>query len=167
MVASLWILQNDWNDTRMLPTFLKKSSKQRPTKQQLYCHLPPIIQTILVKQEKHAWHCLRARINSCDIHLWTPTHGHLGFSWPAKTYIHQLSADTGYHLEDRPRVLVDSYGWREKVKRIRALGTSWWWWWWWPKPLRPQYWLFALVPFLWLKVDYKKKCRNVLFFLIR
>ena len=39
--------------------------------------------------------------------LWTPTHGHTRVGRPAKTYIYQLCADTGYRLEDLPRVKTD------------------------------------------------------------
>ena len=40
-----------------------------------------------------------------DILLWTPTHGHTSVDQPTKANIHQLFADTGYHLEDIPRVM--------------------------------------------------------------
>ena len=37
-----WELMHDSNYTRMLRAILNKSWRQHPTKQQLYCHLPPI-----------------------------------------------------------------------------------------------------------------------------
>ena len=42
-----------------------------------------------------------------DVSLWTPTHGHTSVGQPAKTYIHQLSADTGCSLEDIPGAVDD------------------------------------------------------------
>ena len=45
---------------------------------QLYSCLPPISQTILVRQAQ-------LRTKSCDILLWTPTHGHTNDGWSAKT----------------------------------------------------------------------------------
>ena len=44
----------DGNYIRMLQAVLNKSWKQHSKKQQLYAHLPPISQTIQVKQAKHA-----------------------------------------------------------------------------------------------------------------
>ena len=47
----------DGNCTRMLRAILNKSWKQHPTKQQLYCHLPPISKTIQIRWTRHAGHC--------------------------------------------------------------------------------------------------------------
>ena len=41
----------DGNYTRMLQAILNNSWKQRPTKQQLYGHLPPIMKTIKDKPD--------------------------------------------------------------------------------------------------------------------
>ena len=32
-------------------------------------------------------------------------------------------------LEDLPEVMSDGEKWRERVRDIRASGTTWWWWW--------------------------------------
>ena len=40
--------------------------------------------------------------------LWTPTHGHANVSWPAKTYIHRLGADTVCSLENWTKVMDSS-----------------------------------------------------------
>ena len=77
------------------------SRKQHSTKQQLYGHLPPILQTIQVEWARHAGNCWRSKdelIN--NILLCTPTHGQTSMGLPAKNYIHQLCADTGCRLED-------------------------------------------------------------------
>ena len=41
-----------------------------------------------------------------------------------RTNIKQLCADTGCSLEDLPEAMDDSEGWREKVREIRAGGTT-------------------------------------------
>ena len=51
---------------------------------------------------------------------------------PARTYIQQLCEDTGCSPEDLPEAMNDREEWRERVRDIRASGTTWWWgWWWW------------------------------------
>ena len=51
----------DGNYTRMLQTILNKSWWQHPTKHQLYCHLPPIMETIQIRRTRHTRHCWRSR----------------------------------------------------------------------------------------------------------
>ena len=64
----------DRNKTRMLRTILNKSWKQQPTKEQLYCHLPPMSKRIQVKQTRHAGHSWRCKDELIsDVLLWTPT----------------------------------------------------------------------------------------------
>ena len=58
-----------------------------------------------------------------NVLLWTHTHGLTSVGRPAKTYIHQLCADTGCHQEDLPRAMTDRDGWQEIVKGISAVGT--------------------------------------------
>ena len=86
----------DGNYTGMLRAILNKSWRQRPTKHQLYGHLPPITKTIQVRWARHAGHCWRSRdelIN--DVLLWTPTYGQAKVGQPARTYIQQLCEDMG------------------------------------------------------------------------
>ena len=61
---------------------------------------------------------------------WTPTYGRENAGRPAQTYIQQLWEDTGCSPEDLPEAMNDREKWRERVKDIRASGTTWWWWWW-------------------------------------
>ena len=51
----------------------------------------------------------------------SPTHSHTSVSQPAKTYIHQLYADTGFLLQNLPKVMADKDKWLERVKGIRAV----------------------------------------------
>ena len=92
--------------TRMVFTVLNNSWNKHLTKEQLYCHLPPVSKTIQVRQTRHAGHCWRSKeklIN--NILIWTPTHGRASVDWLAKTYLDQFCVDTGCRLKDLPRVM--------------------------------------------------------------
>ena len=85
-----------------------------------------------LRRTRHAGHCWRSRDELIsDVLLWTPTHGRAKAGWPARTYIQQLSEDTGCCPEDLPRAMNDREEWRERVRDIRATSATWWWWWWW------------------------------------
>ena len=63
----------DGNYTGMLRAILNKSWRQRPTKHQLYGHLPLITKTIQVRRTRHAGHRWRSRDELIsDVLLWTP-----------------------------------------------------------------------------------------------
>ena len=116
----------------MLRAILNKSGRQHPTRHQLYGQLPPITKTIQVRRTRHAGHCWRSRDELIsDVLLWTPTYGRAKAGWPARTYLQQLCEDTGCSPEDLPEAMNDREKWRERVRDIRASGTTWWWWWWW------------------------------------
>ena len=121
----------DGNYTRMLRAILNKSWRQHPTRHQLYGHLPPITKTIQVRRTRHAGLCWRSRDELIrDVLLLTPTHGRAKAGRPAWTYIQQLCEDTGCSPEDLPETMNDREKWRERLRDIRASGTTWWWWWW-------------------------------------
>ena len=65
-----------------------------------------------------------------DVLVWTPTYGRAKAGRPARTYIQQLCEDTGCSPEDLPEAMNDREKWWERVRDIRASGTTWWWWWW-------------------------------------
>ena len=120
----------DGNYTRMLRAILNKSWRQHPTRQQLYGHLPPITKTIQVRRTRQAGHCWRSRDELIsDVLLWTPAYGQAKAGRPARTYIQQLCKDTGCSPDDLPEAMNDREKWRERVRDIRASGTTWWWWW--------------------------------------
>ena len=120
----------DGNYTRMLRAILNKSWRQHPTRHQLYGHLPPITKTIQVRRTRHAGHCWRSKDELISaVLLWTPTYGQAKAGRPARTYIQQLCEDTGCNPEDLPEAMNDREKWRERVRDIRAGGTTWWWWW--------------------------------------
>ena len=103
------------NYTRMLRAILNKSWRQRPTKHQMYGHLPPITKIIEVRQKD---------VLISIVLLWTPTYGRARAGRPARTYIQQLCEDTGCSPEDLPEVMNDREKWRERVRDIRAGGTT-------------------------------------------
>ena len=47
----------------------------------------------------------------------------------ARTYIQQLCEDTVCSPEELPEAMNDKEKWWERVRDIRASGTTWWWWW--------------------------------------
>ncbi len=55
-----------------------------------------------------------------DVLLWTPSHGRAKAGRPARTDIHQLSADTGCSPEDLLKAMDDREGWRGRLRNIRA-----------------------------------------------
>ena len=120
----------DNNYTRMLWVILNESGRQHATKQQLYSHLSPIMKTIKVRRTRHAGHCWRNTDElKSGILPWTPPHGWAKAGWPARSYIQQLCADTGYSLENHLGAMNDRDRGQEKVREIRAGSATWWWWW--------------------------------------
>ena len=119
----------DGNYKRMLRAILNKSGRQYPTKQQLYGHQPPITKTIKVRRTRHAEHCWRSRDEFIsNVLSWTPSHGQARTERPARTYIQQPCEDTGCSTEDLPEAMNNREEWRERVRDIRAGGTTRWWW---------------------------------------
>ena len=122
----------DGNYTRILRAILNRSWQQHPTRHQLYGHLPPITKTIQARRTRHAGHCWRSKDEIVsEVLLWTPAYGQSKAGRPARTFIQQLCDVTGCNPEDLPKAMNDRETWRERVRDIRASGTSWWWWWWW------------------------------------
>ena len=99
--------------------------KQHLTKHQLYGHLPLITKTIQVRRTRHAGPCWRSRDEIIsDVLIWTPTYVRAKAGRPARTYIQQLCEDTGCSSEDLPEAMNDRETWRERVRDIRAGGTT-------------------------------------------
>ena len=122
----------DDNYTRMLRAILNKSWQQHPTRHKLHGLLPPMTKTIQARRTRHAGHCWRSKDELIrGVLLWTPIYGRAKAGRPARTYTQQLCEDTGCSPEDLPEAMNDREKWRERVRDIRASGTTWWWWWWW------------------------------------
>ena len=119
-----------WLVLLLLRAILNKSWRQYPTRHQLYGLLSPITETIRVRRTRHAGHCWRSRDELIsDVLLWSPTYGRTKAGRPARTYIQQLCEDTECSPEDLPEAMNDWEKWRERVRDIRASGTTRWWWW--------------------------------------
>ena len=118
------------NYTRMLWAILKKSWWQQSTRHHLYGRLPPVTKTLQVRRTRHAGHWWRSKDELIsDVLLWTPAYGQPKAERPARTYIHHLCEDTRYSPEDLPEPISDREKWQERIRDIRASGTTWWWWW--------------------------------------
>ena len=92
---------------------------------QLYSHLPPITKTIQVRRTRHAGHSWRCRDELIsDVLQWTPTYGRAKAGRPARTYIQQLCEDTGCNPGDLPEAMNNKEKWQERVRDIRASGTT-------------------------------------------
>ena len=111
--------------TRMLRAIVNKSWRQYSTKHQLYGYLSLITKTIQVRRTRHGGHCWGSRDELiCDVLLWTPTYGRAKAGRPARIYIQQLCEDTGCSPENLPETMNDREKWRERVRDIRANGTT-------------------------------------------
>ena len=87
--------------------------------------LPPIMKTIQVRRTRHAGHCWRSKdVLISDVLLWTPAYGQAKAGQSARTYIQKLCEDTGCNPEDLPKAMNDRKKWRERVRDIRAGGTT-------------------------------------------
>ena len=112
---------------RTLGAILNKSWRQHPTRHKLYGHLPPISKTIQVWRTRHAGHCWRSKDELIsDVLLWIPTYSRAKAGRPALTFIQQLSEDTGCSPENPPEAMNDWEKWRDRVRDIRAGGSTWW-----------------------------------------
>ena len=115
----------DGNYTRMLQAILNKSWQQHPTRHQLYGHLPPITKTIKARRTGHAGHCWRSKGELIsDVLIWTPAYDQAKLGRPPRTYILQLCEDTGCSPEEMPGSINDREKWLERVRDIRASGTT-------------------------------------------
>ena len=96
----------------MLRAILDKSWKQHTTKQHLHGHssqkLPNKPCGTLLKMEG------RSSVDSL-------THERASIGRPARTYLHQLCADSICNLEKLLGVMDDRDGWKERVKEICAV----------------------------------------------
>ena len=105
----------DGTCTRMLWVILNKSWKQHPTKQQLYGHHPPISKTIQTRRTRYAGHCWGSKNELIsDVPLWNHSHGCASVGQLTRTYLQQLSTDTGCRQEHLPEPMDNR---NERLKR--------------------------------------------------
>ena len=129
----------DGNYTRMLRAILNKSWWQHPTNQQLDGHQPPITKNINIRRTRHARNCWRRWDELIsDVLLWTPAHGRT-----------KACVDTGSSPEDLPEAMNDREGWQERVRDIRADGTTRWW---------DDIYIYI---YIYMAVNYRNKCDSM------
>ena len=84
--------------------------------------------TIKVRRTRHAGHCRRIKGGLIsDVLLWNSSHGRTKVGRPTRTYIQQLSVNTGCNLEDLSGAMNDRDGSRERVWVCRASNVTWSW----------------------------------------
>ena len=84
-----------------------------------------------IRRSIYARHCWRSWDELIsDVLLWIPSHGRAKAKRPARTYIQQLSEDTGFSTDELPETMNYRKKWRESVRDICVAGTTRWWWWW-------------------------------------
>ena len=125
LLLLLSLTQGQGNEHPTKENTLKLNNSTVLTRHQLYGHLSPITKTIKVRRSRHAGHCWRSKDELIShVLLWTPTYGQAKAGRPARTYIQQLCEDTGCNPEDLPEAMNDREKWRERVRDIRAGGTT-------------------------------------------
>ena len=108
----------------MLRAALNKSWRQMLTNEILYNGIPNISATIKEHRMRFTGHCWRSKNELVsDLLLLYPNHGKRSRGRLAKTYIDQLSSDTGYEREEQANAMQDRDGWRERVMKCRASST--------------------------------------------
>ena len=113
----------DGNYSRMVRAVLNEATSKQTAAVQ------PPTETIKGRRTRQTGHCWRSKdelIN--DVLLWNPSQRRTKVERPARIYIQQLFADTGYILEDLPGTIDDRDGWQKRVREIRASSATWWCW---------------------------------------
>ena len=119
----------------------------------------------LSRQRKEAeGHCWRSKDELIsDVLLWTPAYGQVKAGRPVRTYIQQLCEDTRCSPEDLPEAMNDREKWRERVRYMRASGTTWWWWWWWWWGFLKEEWESITTTFCKMVIgSYCQRCYKVI-----
>ena len=111
--------------TRMLRAALNVSWEDHPTKRFLYGPLPPVTTKIRERRLRFAGHCYRSKHELVsDVLLWEPKHGKQSVGAPARTYVKQLTDNTGHLLEDLPTAMEDRNSWRSMVNSVRGAASN-------------------------------------------
>ena len=118
----------DGNYTRMLRAILHKSWRQHPTDTNYTATCLPSRKLYKLDQPDTQDTAGDARTNSSVMYSYGPPHMAKA-GRPVRTYIQQLCEDTGFYPEDLPKAMNDWEKWWERVRDIRAGGTSSWSWW--------------------------------------
>ena len=91
---------------------------------EIYNDIRRISATIKVHSMIFAGHCWRSKNElASNLLLWYPNHGKRSRGRPEKTYIDQLSSDTGCEREELANAMQNRDGWRERVIKCRESST--------------------------------------------
>ena len=112
LMNNFWKIMKYFDETIKTESFRNIPPESSTLQNKFYGHLPPIIQTMWVRQTRQAVPCWRNK----EFLLWTLTYGHTSVSQPAKTYIHRPCADMRCRSEDLPRIMADNEWWRERER---------------------------------------------------
>ena len=86
------------------------------------------IQFSISKVSSRQWSCRYCYMDALlggDVLLWTPAYGQAKAGQPARTHIQKLCEDSGCSHEELPEAKNDREKGRERVRDIRASGTTW------------------------------------------
>ena len=102
--------------------------EKAPPKQQLYGHIPFILQTIQVKRARHAGHCWWSNKEHLSyVPIWTATHGHnvldlYGHLLPiTKTIQVRRTRHAGHCWRSRDELICDLLLWTPTYSRAKAV----------------------------------------------
>ena len=118
MIGLVWFY-GIYNVESSIEQVLASTPHETPTIQTL---APPSRKLYKLDEPDTCWRSKDELIS--DVLLWTPTYGRAKAGQPARTYIQQLCEDTGCNPEDLPEAMNDREKWRERVRDIRAGGTT-------------------------------------------
>ena len=124
--ANTWTLTKtlskklDGTYTRMLRAALNVSWKQHLTNKELYRYLPCVTETIRERRLRFSGHCVRSKDEVIhQLILWEPSHGKRSRGRPPRTFIQQLTEDTGLEKDELKTAMGDRNGWRKVVRDVR------------------------------------------------
>ena len=118
------LLTNYGNYTRMLRAMLNKSWRQHPPQSTNYTATCRPSRK-LSKLDKPDTQDTAGEADEL-ISDGPPTYGRANAGRPARTYVQQLCENTGCSPEGQPEATNEREKWRERVRDIRASGTTWW-----------------------------------------
>ena len=100
---------------------LNISWEEHMTNKELYGGIPPISQTIKMQRMRFAGHVWRNKNElASDVLLWEPTHGKQKPGRPKRSYIDQLTDDTGCNAQELKNAMDNKLEWRKRVTQCRA-----------------------------------------------
>ena len=111
----------DGTYTRMLRSVLGVSWKEHKTNKELYCNLPKITDTLMIRRLRFIGHCWRKKdAVISDLLLWEPRHGARKRGRRALTYVDQLRNDTGLSIAELKSIMENRKEWMKLVNGVRV-----------------------------------------------